>query len=292
MRIRIAFLLLLAPLAPQAHADALYAGTLGKHPIHLVLEGYSDGVAIGTYVYDRHDTPIALHGQVAGRVADIVERDGERDVAALHLEAKDDEWTELTGTWTPAAGGASLPVRLRRQASMDRYRPHAGEPVELLQGASTPEHYFTVRFAAGQGLTGTRAIAVSVYRKRTDELLQTLEVDADPRGFSGVETGDFNFDGVLDFSLFEASYAGPNTSSLYFLRDPATGTYARSRIEGTSLEFDATAQLVHEHNQCCMGSSHVNATYRVVGDALELVSKRCLRMDEVAEDLVEVPCDE
>src|SRR5688572_19731532 len=103
MRLHTACLFLLATLAPPAQAD---------------------GVATGTYAYDRHDTPIALHGKVAGRVADVVERDGERDVATLHLEAQDDDWTDLVGKWTPKSGGAPLPIRLRRQASMDRYDEH------------------------------------------------------------------------------------------------------------------------------------------------------------------------
>ena len=287
MSLRTALLVLLAWTTP-AHADVVYSGTLGPQPIHLVLEGYSDGVAVGTYAYDRHDTPIALQGRVEGRVA-VLE---EGSVAILRLEAQDDDWDRVVGTWSPNAGGTAHPISLRRQAAIDRYRPHSGPPVEVLQGASTPEHYFTVRFAAPADGGRPRAVAVSVHRKRTDALLQTFDVDTDPRGFDGVQVGDFNFDGVPDFSLFEASYAGPNTSSLYFLRDPATGTYAQSRIEGTSLEFDAASKLVHEHNQCCMGTSHIKATHRVVGDGLELVSKQCLRMDEVAEDLVEVPCED
>jgi hypothetical protein len=276
-------------LAPAAQADLVYEGTLGKQPIHLVLEDYSDGAVSAMYVYDRHDTPIALSGRADGGRLELHEKDGERAVATLRFGGFAHASATLAGTWSPAGGGAPLPIALRKVLELERYRPMAGPAVEILQGASTPDHYFKVSFAP-EGHDGRpRAVAVSVYRKRTDQWLQTFEVDADARGFQGVDTGDFDFDGVADFSLFEASAAGPNTTSLYFLNRPATGMYVLSGISGVSLEFDAGTKRVHEHNQCCAGRSHMNATYRVVDDKLVLESRECLEMSEDG-DAEEVDC--
>jgi hypothetical protein len=282
--------LALLALAAPAHADIVYSGTLGRQPIHLVLEDYSDGVVSAMYVYDRHDTPIALYGRAKDGVVVLHEKDGERDVATLRFEGFAREHPTLAGTWSPVEGGKSLPISLRRDFDLERYSPMFDDaPVEILQGASTPEHYFKVSFLPDDRDRRPYAAAVSVYRKRTDQWLQTFEVEAQPRGFQGVEVGDFNFDGVPDFSLFQHSHAGPNTSTLYFLKKPATGMYVLSDISGISLEFDAKAKRVHERNQSRAGASVMNATYRVVDDKLVLESRECLEMTEDG-DMEELDC--
>lgn len=271
--------------ASAAGAQQQYAGTLGKQPIHLLLEAYSDGAVVAMVVYDRHDTPIPLDGRLQGGVLEL----REKDAATLRFDGFTVDAAALQGQWIPASGGKPLPIRLARQVDI-RYRSGVFAPVALLQPASTADHWFKVVVARTDD-RWPRVVAVEVWRKREDTLVQRLEVDTDFRGLHGIGVGDFNFDGAEDFSLFEASYAGPNTTSLYFLRDPGTGRYALSEIAGTSLDFDASTQRVHEHNQCCAGTSHINATYRVVGNKLELESKQCLEYREAQEDLVEVPCE-
>ena len=132
-------------------------------------------------------------------------------------------------------------------------------------------------------------MAVKVFEKKTDRLLQTIDVDTQQRGADGVSVGDFNFDGVKDFSLFESSYAGPNTSSLYYLYDPAKKQFFNSGWEGVSFEFDEKKKLVSSTNSCCAGTSVTTATYRVVKNKLVLVSQSCMQYDEKKGDLVKRP---
>ena len=108
---------------------------------------------------------------------------------------------------------------------------------EFIQGDALPDRYFKV------AVKGDRAVAVKVFEKKTDRLLQTIDVDTQQRGADGVSVGDYNFDGVQDFSIFESSYAGPNTSSLYYLYDPAKKHFFNSGWEGTSFEFDAEKEI-------------------------------------------------
>jgi hypothetical protein len=287
MRGLVALFVFALPLA--ASAQQQYAGTLGKQPIHLLVDAYSDGAVQGAYVYDRHDTPIAVNGRLAKGVLQLQEKDGDKAIATLRFDGFTQDATHLRGQWIPVAGGEPLPIVVAKEVDI-RYENGPFAPVELLQPASSADHYFKVRVARIDD-RWPRVVAVDVFRKREDTLVQRLEVDTDFRGLHGLETGDFNFDGVTDFSLFEASGAGPNTSSLYFLRDPGTGRYVLSRISGTSLWFDAESKTVHEHNQCCAGRSHMSATYRVVADRLELIERSCFELSEVG-DAVDVPCGE
>jgi hypothetical protein len=289
MRVLLALLLVAAPLV--AHAQQQYAGTLGKQPVHLVLEAYGDGVVVAMYVYDRHDTPIPVNGEMEDGALVLREKGADlQEAAVLRFEGFTVDAAQLQGQWIPTGGGKPLPIRLEKEVDI-RYSTRTFAPVALLQPASTADHYFKVVAARTADDRKARTIAVEVRRKREDSLVQRLEVDTEFRGLHGIGTGDFNFDGIEDFSLFEAGYAGPNTTSLYFLRDSLTGQYALSGIAGTSLEFDAAAKRVREHNQCCAGTSHINATYRVVGNRLELESQQCLQYSEAEQDLVEVPCE-
>src|SRR5690606_29636121 len=132
---------------------------------------------------------------------------------------------------------------------------------------------------------------VRIYEKNTDRLIQDLELDCQFWGLDNISVFDYNFDGMGDFSVFERSYAGPNTSRLYILRDPNSEKYLISEISGTSLEFDIEKKLIYEHNQCCAGSSHMNATYKLNDNKMVLIERRCVEFDNVTEDFVETDCN-
>lgn len=103
--------------------------------------------------------------------------------------------------------------------------------------------------------------------------------------------GDYNFDGLVDFSVFESSYAGPNTSSIYILRVTNSDQYMVSGFAGTSLEFDSESKQIFERNQCCAGRSIMTATYKVVDNEMILVESECLEYDDVKEDYIKKKCD-
>lgn len=106
-------------------------------------------------------------------------------------------------------------------------------------------------------------------------------------GLENISIGDFNFDGILDFAVFETSYTGLNTSSLYFLYDPKSGKYIESGFTGVSLEFDNKAKRIYERNQCCAGSQVTTAEYKVVNNKMVLIKEHCYIWDETKQDMVE-----
>ena len=270
-------------------ADVLYQGTLGKRPIQLFGDA-AYGRIDAAYVYQRYDTPIRLRGSFVDGIAVIDEFDAAGELAArLRLIDFDPAAAVWHGEWTSLDGKRTLPIRLQREFAIDgsdQAEPDRRYP----QAASDESRYFQLLVRKPAGDYYPRVVALEVYRKGSDELLQRIEVNTEFRGLHGVSIGNYNFDERPDLALFEASYAGPNTSSLYFLQQ-ADGRYVQAEFSGTSLEFDAERKLVYEHNQCCAGRSHMNATYQVVGNRLELIERRCNEYDEKTDDLVEVPCD-
>ncbi|MGS0626020.1 FG-GAP repeat protein, partial [Ralstonia sp. VS2407] len=174
------------------------------------------------YAYTKFNTPIALHGVLKQGTCRLVESNTRgKATAALTIPNFTTAKQTVVGTWKNLATGQQLPLTLTRlendQSAQDTKAPH-----ELLQVASLPNGYFKVVLTGNPDALGSQLTAVRLFDKKTNRLVQEVPVDCQSHGLHSVSVGDFNFDGYLDFSVFESSYAGPNTSSLYFLFTPAT----------------------------------------------------------------------
>ncbi len=270
-------LMLLGSSAFTALGQARYGGTVGGVPVELTLDDLAEGPVSGVYLYTTFGTPIGLKGQLKRGVLTLTEKDAQgKPTATLTLPAFGTGAGQVAGTWRRLATGKSLPVTLTA-ASSDK----------LLQVASLKDSYFKIKLAGQSGEAAGRVVAVQLLAKKTNRLVQQLAVDCQSQGISSVEVGDYNFDGLPDFSIFESSYAGSNTSSLYFLYDPAKRQFVDSGFTGTSLEFDAKKQRVYERNSCCAGTSVTAAEYKVVRNKLVVVAQHCYRWDEKKQALVE-----
>jgi len=266
--------------ATTARGQASYVGTVGGAPIELALNDTAEGQLAGVYMYAKFGTPIALGGQLKRGVLTLTEKDARGKAAAtLTIPTFTAQVSPLTGTWRSLATGKSLPVTLAVEASQG----------ELLQAEALKDCYVKLVLADPLGETDNRVVAVKLFAKKTNRLVQELKVDCESHGIFSVEVGDYNFDGLPDFSVFESSYAGPNTSSLYFLYDPARRRYVDSGYAGTSLEFDAKKRRVYERNSCCAGSSVITVEYKVVRNKLVELARHCYRWDEKRQELVARP---
>ena len=165
-------------------------------------------------------------------------------------------------------------------------------PREELQEDRTEEHYFKLLVDKRDDNYYERVYAVRIFDIKTDSLIQEIELDCRYWGASSLFVFDYNFDGVDDFSVFEDSYAGPNTTCVYILRDTVKNQYFESNIDGVSLEFDSYNKRVYERNQCCAGTVVTTAVYTVENDELVLLEEHCYKWDEEIEDLVERAVEE
>lgn len=270
-------LALLCGSALTALGQASYVGTVGSAPIELAVDDPAEGPLDGVYFYPKFGTPIGLSGQRRRGVLTLTEKDARgKPAATFTIPAFGAGAGRLAGTWRSLATGKSLPVVLTATGSH-----------ELLQTAALKDSYFKLVLDGQSAGAIGQVVAVKVLAKKTNQLVQQLTVDCQSRGIRSVEVGDYNFDGLPDFSIFESSYAGPNTSSLYFLYDPAKRLFVNSGFAGVSLEFDAKKKRVYERNSCCAGTSVTTAEYKVVRNKLVAVAQHCYRWDEKKQALVE-----
>jgi hypothetical protein len=264
-------------LAATARGQASYVGTVGGAPVELALDAPAEGPVDGAYFYPKFGTPIGLSGQLKRGVLTLTEQDARGKASAtLTVPRFSAGASQLAGTWRSLATGRSLPVLLK-----------ATDSRELLQLAARQDSYVKLVLDGQPGGADSRVVAVKLLAKKTNRLVQQLAVDCELHGVHSVEVGDYNFDGLPDFSIFESSYAGPNTSSLYFLYDPARRQLVDSGYAGVSLEFDQKKKRIYERNSCCAGSSVTTAEYKVVHNEMVLLAQHCYRWDEKKQQLVE-----
>ena len=266
----------------KAWGQAGYSGSIGTLPIELALDSYSGSEVQGAYFYKRIGTPIALSGKLTRGTLSLTETDARgKATARLTIPGFADSGPTLAGTWQNLATGQKLPLALTQQFAPGS-PPDTTGPNELLQVSALKTCYFKVVLSSSESIG-----SVKLYEKKTGRLVQELKAECELRGLRSVSVGDFNFDGLEDFAVYQQGFAGPNTASLYFLYDPVRKRFVDSGFEGVSLEFDAKTRRIYETNSCCAGSSVQNRVYKVVNNRMVLVAQHCFRWDEKKQQLVE-----
>ena len=269
-----------------------YSGFIGTNPIELVTDIFSDGDARAIYANSIIDEPIVINGELKQGKLTLFEEDSSGKITAtLIFENYNSTNYQLLGIWNDKNSGKQQPITLTKNFDIDFGEGHEWEHREIIQSVSLKNAYFKLVISKSKDDFYAKVSGVKIFEKKTDRLLQQFEVECQLWGLNNINIGDFNFDGISDFSVFEQSYTGPNTSSLYFLFNPLNGKYFKSSFEGTSLDFDQEKKRIYEHNQCCAGRSHTNSEYEVVDNAMVLVKRTCYEWDEKIEDVIEVKCD-
>ncbi len=271
-------------------AQTSYKGFIDKYPIQLVTYIYSDGDARAIYAYDNHDTPIIINGRQRAERLELLEINEKGQIQAkLMFKNFSNTTNKVLGEWINADSTKRLKITLTKQFEISYEDKTTWSNREIIQRASTDKHYFKLLVSKESTDDNARVTGVKIFEKKTDKLIQKIDLDCQLWGLENISVGDYNFDGIEDFSVFEASYAGPNTSSIYILKLPTSDKYFVSDFSGVSLEFDSGQ--IFERNQCCAGRSIMTATYKVVDNKMVLIEKECLEYDDEKEDFVKKKCD-
>jgi hypothetical protein len=279
-------------LCVNLHAQTCYTGTIDNYSIELVLDMYSDNEAKATYVYTNYDQPIKIQGKLKNNVLLMHEQDTLGNLKAiLTFNDFNAESNTVVGTWQAIGKNKQLPILLTKKYALQFNDNAEYKNIELLQPNATSKNYFKVLIEKQKGDSYPKVVGINVYEKVTDKLVQTFALDCQLWGIENVTVNDYNFDGKLDFAVFEQSYTGPNTSSIYFLYTPKTKMYFKSTFTGISLEFDQKTKIITESSQCCAGAGLINSTYKVKNNKMILLRKVCLEYNEKSGDYKTVKCD-
>ena len=262
-----------------------------KYPIEFITDLNSEGSGNAIYAYTNYDTPIVISGTLKKGVLTFYEKDKTgNDTAKITFENFNSKSKKLEGKWTDLNTKKELNISLSKSFEVEYGDAAEWQNIEILQPVSLKGKYFKLIISRPKG-GFTKVTGVKILEKKTDKLIQQIDLECQLWGLKNISVGDYNFDGIEDFSVFESSYAGPNTSRLYFLYNPKTGKYFESSFSGTSLQFDSKTKRISEHNQCCAGRSVNTAEYKVVNNKMVLIKQTCMEYDDKTGDYRKVKCD-
>ena len=261
-----------------------YKGFIGKHPIQLITKVHKNGFARAVYSYDKYDTPINISGRLSNDTLTLLQKNEEdKVIAKFQFNPSTLDSTHLIGTWSKQGKRKKRQVSLTKFAYITDYEETSFDSLEIMQNESTDKHYFKLLTTEYLEI-----IAVRVYEKRTDKLIQDIPVKCQYIGYNNLSVGDFN----LDFSVFKESFAGSNTSTIYFIRDANTTLYTESEfIGGNNLDFDYENKRIYEHTSCCAGNERYIHTYKIENDKMILIKETCLKFNREKQDYDEVNCE-
>ncbi len=269
-------------------AQTTYVGFIDKYPIELVTDASSDGSVSAIYCYSNFDTPIVIDGTLKNGKLTFFEKDNSnKNTASLQFDNFDLKTNTLEGIWTDLKTLKKLPIVLNKSFEIKSGDEIEWTDKEILQPTSLDNKYFKLVLSKTKDSYYATVSGIKIFEKKTDRLLQKFNVNCQLWGLHNITIDDYNFDGIIDFSIFESSYAGANTSSLYFLYDPKAKQYFESDFSGVSLEFDSHKKRIFERNQCCAGSIVTTAEYKVIRDKMVLLNEHCYKWDEKKGELVE-----
>lgn len=259
----------------NAQADE-YRGFIGGQQIHLSLD-FND--RYGVYMYDAYNHPIVWTDSGEPQKDGTILLNENKQYAAksspiarITLQQNPRNEQEITGIWQKIQTDRQLPIQLTR------YIESAG----ALQSAAFKNSYMRKICTEDENKT------VRIYDKKTNHLQHTIQTSGQCHD-DEADVNDYNFDGFEDFSVFENSFAGPNTTRAYYLYDPKSATFKyNDQLSDVSLNFDTKNKIVTSTNQCCAGSQILILRSKWQGQTLKPFDKTCLKYDHKRNELVKV----
>ena len=265
-----------------------YKGYIDKYPIELVTQINSSGDTKAIYTYQKYDNPIVINGRQQKDTLILFEKNNqERVTATLTFLNFNEKNKTLSGTWKNLHTGQELSVKLDKEFELENGNNIAWEDREIIQPVSLENIYFKLVVSKSSDNFSPIVSGVKVLQKQTDSLIQFIKLDCQFLGLYDIEIDDYNFDGKKDFSVFEASYAGSNTTRKYFLYDPQMNKFFDSKFAGVSLTFNQKTKQISELNQCCAGRQQTVSKYKVVNNKMVLVEQHCYIWSEKKQEFVE-----
>ncbi|PQJ77550.1 XAC2610-related protein [Polaribacter glomeratus] len=276
----------------EAKCQSSYSGYLNKNPITLIMYHYNDGNTYAYYTDNNFDTPIKITGNLKNETLTFLEKDIKgKNIATLIFDKFKESRQKIEGKWISIDSTKTYEISLKKDFDINYGSDFEWTSREVLQSNSTRNHYFKTIIDKKKGLAHGSITGVKIFEKKTDQLLQTIELDCQLLAIDNVAIGDYNFNGLEDFSVLASiSVHVSNTSSIYMLKESNSNKYTVSGFKGTSLEFDSNLKLVFGKDECCEGRNEIHTTYKIINNQMVMIEEKCLKYDYENAKFIEITC--
>jgi hypothetical protein len=241
----------------------IYQGIFDNKKIYLYIDDTSDTNITTLYLYDN-SPPISL---------DLLKKDNEwtfREgncvlktscnyliVNNIELDPDDESLKNkvLTGYWTNDATYKKYPLNLNKIKELKLLDSEIEFDNELIwQDDTLKEFYFAVLLTKKKNelpiITG-----INIYSKNGGNLIQKIEhLNNDfIYLFNSISTGDYNFDGIEDFSIFKSgsrNWLFSKNIYSYYIYDNQKNKFVNIPLEEPNIIFDPKNQTATSQKDC------------------------------------------
>jgi hypothetical protein len=253
------------------NAQIIYSGQIDKYPIQFILDDYYNENIKAYYLYTRYDDPIELKGRLEDKKLVFEEFDKKgKKTAVIEFNNFSKTKTSIKGKWFGLTNKKPLDITLTKTSEIKSGGEYGWGEKEIISIHTLNNYYFKLSISKKRNEFLPIVTSVTVLEKKTDQIISSFkELNCQFHGIGGsLSFDDFNFDGHQDFAVFESSYAGPNTSSKYFLYNSKTQKFEHYKpLDGKiSLLFDPTTKKITEVNSCCAGTKLTHIIYEISSD--------------------------
>lgn len=238
-----------------SYATTIYKGDINGSKISLFLDDRE-----GVYIYNKHKIPIPL--EIGKDKEKLILKSNDE---IFYFENYDKKKEKIRGKWKK--GDKELVVNLEKRLDTD-FSLGGDKIIAIPMFHSTKNEYFWVKINKDEKSSWSRAFVeeILIYDKKTRKLLQKIDIKDEELstfiGINSLDVGDYNFDGVIDFSIFGSFFAGPNTISNYFLKNKKNGKYELAESYSyTSLSFDEKEKKVYSESSSGAGKYRNTITF-------------------------------
>jgi hypothetical protein len=240
-------LVLTLPLFAQTN----YFGTVGGNEIFFSTDAYQFSEEItAVYLLEEDYEPYWMTGLLDFGTLKLSEFIDGEIVAILEIPNFDDQKEMLTGSMTFMGSGETFDLKLDRLYSLSE-DDSSWEDGRLDQLWRFDDYYFVLLTSKTEDEYYARVTGIQIFDDNHQIIQEISGIDCSSvRGYNSIQIEDFNFDGALDFSIFQEQYSGANTMSMYYLFNEEDEEFQFSEDLSylMSAEFNPDRGIVIERN--------------------------------------------
>lgn len=200
----------------------------------------------GGYIF-----PFWMSGYLENGTLKLTEYQDVNVMSTIEIYDFDDQKNELKGNMTFMGSGETFELVLTKSFSLDGNDFDFNDQ-RLEQLCTSPPFTFSVVLEKNADDYYARITGFLIMDENFDILQEFIDMEGSSiRGYESVQMDDYNFDGILDVSVFNQQYAGANTTGYYFLYNTESEEFefCEELSNLISAEFDWGNKMVIERNQ-------------------------------------------
>lgn len=255
---QIFFLLILIPISIFSQDAENFKGKIGENKIEMFLNfDWSNYKVHGIYKYEKFNNIISIDGKI-GEPIEIIEYQNNLPFAKLTFSHFNDMNNPIVGIWKKLNDNKEIPIEIKNTEDiLCANKACFYEKAEILQKKSTKYEFFKLEIQKNEDNNNPIVTSINVYSKKTGKLIKKIPCICPYKETNSIEIGDFNFDGIEDFSIYKSS--NKYIRKYYFIK--SKNKFLKVNFYSDNLIFDKNKKVIKRIDTLKNGKIKISKYY-------------------------------